>query len=371
MRPILCINGSDSMGNSGIQADIRTIKDFGGHAATAVTSVTIQNSKGITDIHPLSTELVTGQIQAVCEESIPSAVKIGMVNDPDQIHKIRQEIVGCRVVVCSPVIHSSYGGLLMSNEAIHAFCQHLLPICTVLVIKCLDAEIILGRQISTDNEMVQAARQLQAMGTEWVLLRGGTYTEGRINALLCGPEHTSFFSSVNIEGWQRHGVGGTLSTAIAARLAMGDEMREAVSNAHNYLHSQVVYASSPRLSLQTHSLYDRFLSLLSGHYTSAHDVAHYASALSITPRYLSQITNTVSGRSPKQIIDDYLVQKSEQLLHNTSLSIQQISDMLGFSSQIAFAKFFKSQKGGSPTSFRTGIRVNNIRTGQLSPDDRE
>ena len=354
---ILCINGSDSMGNSGIQADIRTIKDFGGHAVTAVTSVTIQNSKGITDIQPLSAELVKGQIKAVCEETHPNVVKIGMINDPETIREVRQEIIGCRTIVCSPVILPSYGGLLMTNESIQAFCRHLLPICTLLVLKCVDAEIILGHRISTDNDMIEAATHLRQMGAEWILLRGGTYSEGRINALLFGPSHSMFFSSVNIEGWQRHGVGGTLSTAIAARLSMGDDVQQAVAHAHHYLHSQVVYASSPRLSLQPHNLYDRFMSLLSGSYTQAHDVTHYASALSITTRYLSQITNTVSGRAPKQIIDDYLTQKSEQLLSNTSLSIQQISIQLGFSSQIAFAKFFKAQKGCSPTSYRGGIKL--------------
>lgn len=357
MKPILCINGSDSMGNAGIQADIRTIKDFGGHAVTAVTSVTIQDSKSITGIQPLSTEWVVGQVKAVCEEAHPEVVKVGMVNTPETIREIRQEIVGCRTVVCSPAILSSYGGLLMSNDEIYAFCQHLLPICTLLIIKCIDAEIMLGRRITTDNEMIEAADRLHEMGAEWILLRGGTYTAGRINALLYRPsKEVSFFSSVNIEGWQQHGVGGTLSTAIAARLATGDDVPSAITNAHSYLHSQVVYASSlPKLSLQPHNLYDRFMSLLSDNYNTAHDVTHYASVLAITPRYLSQITNTICGRSPKQIIDDYLIQKSEQLLLTTSHSIQQISDQLGFSSQIAFAKFFKAKKGYPPTSYRTRV----------------
>lgn len=94
MHPLLCINGSDSMGNSGIQADIRTIKDFGGHAVTAVTSVTIQNSQGIVDILPLNAELVKGQVKAVCDEMHPEVVKVGMINDPETIREVRQEIVG-------------------------------------------------------------------------------------------------------------------------------------------------------------------------------------------------------------------------------------------------------------------------------------
>ena len=118
------------------------------------------------------------------------------------------------------------------------------------------------------------------------------------------------------------------------------------------MHSQVVYASSQSTSLQPHILYNQFLSLLSQHYASAHDVTFYATQISISTRYLSQITSDVCGRSPKQIIDDYLLHQCEQLLATTSLTIQQVSFQLGFSSQIAFAKFFKAKKGCSPTTYR-------------------
>lgn len=358
MTSILCINGSDSMGHTGIQADIRTIKDLGGYAVTAVSSVTVQNSMGITHVHELPTELVIGQVKAIYEEMHPDVVKIGMVNNPQTIHDLRSEIVGCKHIVCSPVIQSSFGGRLMSEVSIQTYCRQLLPICTMLIIKCADAEIMLGHTIRTEDDMRTAAQELHEMGAKWVLLRGGTYTEGRINALLSPSAEVAeggterFFSSINIEGWQRHGVGGTLSTAIATRIALGDDVPEAVSNAHNYLHSQVVYASTKPQQLQSHSLYDRFLSLLSDNFSTAHDVAFYAGQLSITTRYLSQITNKICGRSPKQIIDDYIIRESVQLLMTTTLTIQQISYQLGFTSQIAFAKFFKAKKNCSPSSFR-------------------
>lgn len=354
MEKILCINGSDSMGNSGIQADIRTIKDLGGYAVTVITSVTAQNARGITDSYELPADLVHGQLKAVYEDVHPDAVKIGLVNNPETIKAIRNEVVGCRKIVCSPVIISSYGGLLMNNDSISAYCSHLLPICKLLIVKCTDAEIILRHRICTDNDMRIAVSELHEMGAEWVLLRGGTYSEGRINALLSGNGSARFFSSVNVEGWQRHGVGGTLSTAIAAQLAKGDDTDDAVSNAHNYIHCQVVYSASKQKNVQPNALYDRFMSLLSDNYTTAHDVAFYADALSISTRYLSQITKSVCTRSPKQIIDDYIIRESEQLLTTTSMSIQQISIALGFSSQIAFAKFFKSKKGYSPSSLRNG-----------------
>lgn len=354
MNTVLCINGSDSMGHSGIQADIRTIKDLGGHAVTAVTSVTIQNSQEIIDVHELPSDLVVGQVKAIYEETLPQVVKIGLINTPKTISAIRHEIVGCHNIVCSPVVLASYGGLLMSNESIRTYSKYLIPISKVLIIKCIDAEIILGQRICTEDDMRNAAERLHDMGAEWVLLRGGTYTEGRVNALLSGEGYKQFFSSVNIQGWQRHGVGGTLSTAIAARIAQGDDVPQAVSNAHNYLHSQVVYASAKPLALQTHNIYNKFISLLSDRYASAHDVTYYANELSISTRYLSQITNSVCGRSPKQIIDDYLIRESEKLITTTSHTIQQIAYQMGFSSQMAFAKFFKGKKGCAPTECRRG-----------------
>jgi hydroxymethylpyrimidine/phosphomethylpyrimidine kinase len=354
MKAVLCINGSDSMGNAGIQADVRTIKDLGGYAVTVITAVTIQNSMGITSVHQLPTDLVVGQVKAVYEEMRPHAIKVGMIDNATTICAIGKEILGNANIICSPVILASHGGLLMSNESLTAYRRNFFPICKLLIIKCTDAEILLGRRISTDVDMQEAANLMHNMGPEWVLLRGGTFAKGRINALLSGPDCQKFFSSVNIEGWQRHGVGGTLSTAIAARLVQDDDVPTAITNAHNYMHSQVVYASAQPHSLQPHNLYNQFMTLLSQHYRVAHDVLFYATQLSISTRYLSQITNTICGRSPKQVIDDYLVQECEQLLSTTSLTIQQISNQLGFTSQIAFAKFFKARKGFSPTSFRDG-----------------
>lgn len=354
MKAVLCINGSDSMGNAGIQADVRTIKDLGGYAVTAITAVTIQNSMGITNVHQLPTDMVIGQVKAVYEEMLPQAIKVGMIDNAGTIHAVAKEILGCTNIVCSPVILASHGGLLMSNDSLLAYRQYLFPICKLLIIKCTDAEILLGRRISTDADMTEAATLLHNLGPEWILLRGGTFAKGRINALLSGPGIQKLFSSVNIEGWQRHGVGGTLSTAIAARLALEDDVPTAITNAHNYMHSQVVYASAQPRSLQPHNLYNQFMTLLSQNYTMAHDVSFYASQLSISTRYLSQITNTVCGHSPKQVIDDYLIQECEQLLSTTLQTIQQISQQLGFTSQIAFAKFFKARKGCAPTVYREG-----------------
>lgn len=358
---ILCVNGSDSTGYSGIQADIKTVKDLGAYAVTAITSVTVQNSEGISDSYEMPSALVAGQIKAIYNDVHPKAVKIGMTGNAANIRAIRDEIVGCSKIVCSPGVLASNGGCMMSNDALYELCVRLIPICTLLMLKCTDAEIILGRRINTDNDMVDAARSLIEKGAEWVLLRGGTYNEGRINALLYHAsggeeEHRAFFSSINVEGWQKHGVGGTLSTAIATRLAMGDDVPTAVKNAHNYLHSKVIY-SVPKsmLNLRPNDLCNTFLTLVSAHYAERHDVAYYADQMSITPRYLSQVTKTVSGQSPKQIIDAHIASEAQRLLTTTTLSVQEIAIKLGFSSQIIFARFFRRMKNNSATSYRQKV----------------
>lgn len=350
---ILTITGSDSTGGAGIQADINTITALGGQAVSAVTSVTIQSSEGIHSVHELPTDLVIGQIKATINDVHPRVVKIGLVHNAETIRQMRDEIIGCRHIVCDPGILSSKGERLADADTINAMCRYIIPETTLLILKCSEAEIVLDRSICTDSDMIEAAHELLSMGAEWVMLRGGTQTQGRLTALLCNKTSHSFFSSYNIEGWQRHGIGGALSTAIATRLAFGDDIPSAITNAHAYIHSQVVYAINPEEHVtRAADIYDQMMSLVAAHYETAHEVAFYADRLAITPRYLSQVTNKAVGKTPKQVIDTYIIKQAEQLLSTSRLTIQEISQRLGFSSQAMFSRFFHNQTGISPSVFR-------------------
>ncbi|MCQ2243488.1 MAG: bifunctional hydroxymethylpyrimidine kinase/phosphomethylpyrimidine kinase [Bacteroidaceae bacterium] len=352
MAPILSINGSDSTGRSGIQADIKVVKDLGCYAMTAITSVTVQNSQGITMVSEMPTEVVAGQVRAVYDDCLPKAIKVGMVNGAETISRIRDEIRGCRNVVCSPVIFSSDGTRLMDDASVRAY-RCLMPLTKLLVLKSQEAEIVLDMKIITDNDMVEAAKRFHEDGAEYVLLRGSCHSEGRVTALLYADGQHRFFSSYNIEGWQRHGVAGSSSMALAVRLAMGDSIELALQNAHEYLHNRLVYSvESEDYGVRPQELYNKFLSLVVQHHRTNHDVAFYADRLAITPRYLAQITRMVALKTPKQIIDGHLLQQSKSLLQNTSLSIQEISDNLGFSSPILFTRFVKQHEGVSPRELR-------------------
>lgn len=349
---VLSITGSDSSGGAGIQADIKTITDLGGDALTVISSVTIQDEQGIHQIYDLPAELVVGQARAIIQVQHPKAVKVGLLRDAETIRYLRGEIIACRNIVCDPGVLSSHGTRLMSDEAVASFVRHLVPECTLLMLRCEEAELILSSSIDSDDDMLAAAHSLIAMGAKWVLLRGGKHTEGSLTALLYGPDTQQFFTSYNMEGWQRHGVGGALSSAVATRLALGDDVKTAISNAHSYIHSQVVYAVADSQKMRPADIYNQFMSLIAAHYHEAHDVAYYASHLCISTRYLSQITNRMVNKSPKMVIDSYIMQEACKLLHTSRLTMQEISNRLGFTSQAMFSKFFKKNEGHSPSEHR-------------------
>lgn len=354
MIPILSINGSDSIGLAGIQSDIKTVKDLGAYSVTAITSVTIQNLQGIESLNELPADVIIGQIRAVYDVCHPKAVKVGMVGCADAVSGIRNEIVGCQNIVSSPTVFSSDGTRLMDDDTLSAVRRWLVPETKVLVMKCVDAEAMLGITIDTDDDMVRAAKMLADEGAELVMLRGRCADE-RVTALLYGAGCCEFFSSYNVEGWQRHGIGGALSTAIAVRLAFGDDPRTAVSNAHEYLHSQIVYAvDADDMHPRSHEIYNGYLSLIADCYRQQHEVSYYADRLNITTRYLSQVTRQIARKSPKQILDEYLLEEAKRMLLNSQLPIQDIARHLGFTSQLTFTRMFKNKEGVSPRSVRVG-----------------
>lgn len=369
--PILSINGSDSSGQSGIGADIQTIAALGGYAVSAVTCICTHatemeqgaRDKGqeATDIHsispapcllPLAPDIVVKQVEKSISLLHPKAIKVGLVTDSETVRRLRNEVIACRRLVVAPGIFDADGKPMVSDNVVEAIKRHLVPEALLLMLRCRDAEKMLGISIKTDDDMLEAARLLHEMGAEWVLLRGGQHTKGRVTALLFNFSTFHFFTSYNVDGWQRHGVAAALSAAITTRLGMGDDVPTAVRNAHDFIHSQVVYAKPDELGGRAIDIYNRFVSLVAEHYHSAHDVAFYADRLCITTRYLSQITDRVVGKSPKQIIADYLLSEAKTYLDTTRLSIQEVADRLGFSSQALFCKFFKAQEKTSPSDYR-------------------
>lgn len=348
MKHILTITGSDNTSTSGLQLDVRMIWEMGAEAMTTATCVMM----GLESFQFPPT-VIARQIESVIRTCRPDAVKVGLIKSPEAVFAIEGELRGCRNLVVAPGIIASNGTQIVDNDTIRAMKQGLLGRARLLVLRQAEAEIILGMRISTNEEMLMAARSLTRLGAEYVMLRGARTHEARLTALLASEHRHEFFSTYNIEGWQQHGVGGAMSTAIATRLGMGDDVPTAVKNAHDYIHSRIVYTSeSDGKRLRQSDLYNAFMSLLAAHYKEAHDVNFYASQLNVSQRYLSMITNRVVQKAPKVVIAEYLVQHAKLLLEGSRLSIKEVAHELGFRSESGFCTFFRQQTGLSPTQHR-------------------
>ncbi len=215
--------------------------------------------------------------------------------------------------------------------------------------------------------MKRAAQSILKLGPEAVLLQGGHCEKGSVTDILVvdGNETPYFFTSPDLSGWNYHGVAGTLSSAAATFLAKGEPLETAVKKAHEYIRNLVVYsvaADSSNIIRHFHNnavssrqveIYNRFLALVAEHNAADKDVNFYAQLLSMTPRYLSQVTHKIVGKPPKKIIGDYLLTEIEETLSSSSLTVQEIAFKFGFVSQAALSKFFKAQKGISPKEYRT------------------
>lgn len=244
----LTIAGSDSGGGAGIQADLKTFSALGVYGANVLTAITAQNTRAVTAIQSLPPAIVRAQIEAVFDDLAVGAVKIGMLGDPEVIATVGAALKGCAVpVVLDPVMVAKSGDRLLAAEAIAALRAHLLPLATVLTPNLPEAADLLGQALAADhaNRLAQGDA-LRAMGPDWVLMKGGHAEGPTCTDLLIGPDPLEI-SAPRLATRNTHGTGCTLSAAIAAGLAQGATVPEAVTRAHGYL--QAAIASADRLSV--------------------------------------------------------------------------------------------------------------------------
>ena len=235
---VLTIAGSDSCGGAGVQADIKTMSALGVYAASAITSITVQNTLGVQAIQAIRPEIVAGQIKAVMDDIKPVAVKIGMVNDAATIQAIAETLRETKpgIIVVDPVMVSTSGSMLMQPDALDVFCQWLLPMATLLTPNIPEAEVLSNVKIGSLDDMDRAAQRIIDMGCNAVLIKGG-HLEGdkKVDRLYLKGSETHQFVHKTIQTRNTHGTGCTLSSAIASFMARGEEMPQAVAKAKNYL----------------------------------------------------------------------------------------------------------------------------------------
>lgn len=332
------------------------ITNMGAKALTVASCVAVQDDAGIQDVLKFPPDYLFRQLSSVLAAYHPKAVKVGLLPDADAVKTVAEELSCCGNVVIAPGILSSKGIPLVDRATVYAIKTYLIPHASLLVLRCVEAERILDMSIVTDEDMLFAAKKLFSWGAKHVFLRGGKFFEGRITALLAGQDEYKFFSSYNIDGWQQHGVGGALAMAITTRLGLGDDVSKAIFSAHEYVHSRIVYSvSNDGRRLRPTDIYNAFLNLVAEHYCTAHDVLFYADKLNISTRYLSQITADTVGKTPKQIISDYIFLEAGQLLSGSRLSVKEVSCKLGFSNVALFCRFFKLRQQQSPNAYRLSV----------------
>jgi hydroxymethylpyrimidine/phosphomethylpyrimidine kinase len=240
----LTIAGSDSGGGAGIQADLKTFAAHGVYGASVIAAITAQNTVGVRAIHDVPASVIAAQIDAVLEDLPISAVKIGMLSSAEAIAVVadRLRAHGVRQVVLDPVMVAKSGDALLRDAAVDALVRELLPLATVLTPNLPEAARLLGREGIDDA--AEAARALLAFGPGAVLLKGG-HGEGDVleDVLVRAEALTPLrVPHPRLDTRHTHGTGCTLSSAIAARLACGDSLEDAVVGAADWLHEAIARA---------------------------------------------------------------------------------------------------------------------------------
>lgn len=235
---VLSIAGSDSSGGAGIQADIKTMSAIGVFATTAITAITAQNTTGVTGIQGVSPEIVGKQIDAVFSDLHPDTVKIGMLFSKDIIDTVAERLLHYKPkhIVLDPVMISTSGSRLISEDAVGALKTRLIPLATILTPNRHEAQHLAGITIDCPESIGNAARKIIGFGCRAVLIKGGHFSDASMTDYLIGSDGgCRTFSGAFVDTPNTHGTGCTLSSAIASFLALGHTLPDSVAKAKAYL----------------------------------------------------------------------------------------------------------------------------------------
>jgi len=243
---VLTIAGSDSSGGAGIQADLKTFAAFGVYGASVLTALTAQNTRGVTAIADIDPAFIAAQIDAVAEDLPIAAAKTGMLSHSAVIEVVADRLRAHPVpfLVVDPVMVAASGDVLLKPEAI-ASLRDLIPLATIVTPNIYEAEILTGIKVTGVDAMRDAARALVANGARAALVKGGRFDAGDAIDVYCNGRTLREFRSPRIRIERAHGTGCTLSAALAASLALGVSLEDAVDRAKRYVTRAL--ATAPKL----------------------------------------------------------------------------------------------------------------------------
>lgn len=241
---VLVIAGSDSGGGAGIQADIKAIMAMGGYATTAVTALTAQDTRGVHGVMAAAPDFVVLQMRRVLQDIGADAFKTGMLGDAATIEAVAgvlAEHPGTPFVL-DPVMLAKGGHRLLARDAIASLKRVLLPCATLLTPNLPEAEALSGLEIRSVADMHHAAEALLTLGVPAVLLKGGHLEDGLVTDILATAEGLIEFTTARVATRHTHGTGCTMASAIAASLAQGMTLRDAVARGHRYVQAAILTA---------------------------------------------------------------------------------------------------------------------------------
>ena len=262
-RRALTIAGSDSGGGAGIQADLKTFAANGCYGLSVITALTAQNTMGVSGIHPVPVEFVRRQLKAVLGDIGADAVKVGMLFSVPLIETVAAVLGEFAIapVVVDPVMVAQSGDRLLEADAIDTIKTQLLPLATVVTPNLPEAQVLLGRTISGQDELYEAARDLAQFGCRAVLVKAGHLDGAASTDILYLADAQRFVAleGERVDTRNNHGTGCTLSSAIAAGLAQGGDLEAAVRSAKTYIQRALQAGSTYRIGQghgPVHHFYD-------------------------------------------------------------------------------------------------------------------
>jgi hydroxymethylpyrimidine/phosphomethylpyrimidine kinase len=243
----LTIAGSDPSGGAGLQADLKTFHQFGVFGTSVVTAVTIQNTQSVLGSHAVPADVVAAQLDAVVTDLPPAATKSGMLGTVDVTHRVAEQIhrLALRNYVLDPVMVATSGGRLLDPAAVRIVAQRLVPLATLVTPNLDEAAALTGGPVKTVADMERAAESLIRMGAKAALVKGGHLDADTLVDVFTAGGAVRRFEHPRIRTTSTHGTGCTLSAAITAGLALGQQLEDSVSRAIAYV--QRALAAAPGL----------------------------------------------------------------------------------------------------------------------------
>lgn len=243
MKTILSIAGSDCSGGAGIQADLKTFSAHGLYGMSVITSVVAENTVRVFSYQDILPKVIQEQIDAVCEDITPQAVKIGMLSCVETMKTVVNSLAKWQLknIVLDPVMYAKNGDALMEAEAITTLVDEVLPIAHLITPNIPEAEKIINKQIRTIDDMKMAGQIIYQKSGTAVLIKGGHRIGKAVDILFDGVAFSSY-TSERVQTKNTHGTGCTFSSAIASQLALGHSMEQAVGYAKTYITTAIQHA---------------------------------------------------------------------------------------------------------------------------------